>query len=32
LIQQRILLCRALGGGWEMKSPQLAKLLVESKR
>lgn len=32
LIQQRIVLCRALGGGWEMKSPPLAKLVVDSKR
>lgn len=32
LIQQRIVLCRALGGGWEMKSPPLAKLVVETKR
>jgi NodT family efflux transporter outer membrane factor (OMF) lipoprotein len=32
LIQQRIALCRALGGGWEMKSPPLARLVVETKR
>ncbi len=30
LIQQRILLCRALGGGWGMKVPPLAKLVVAS--
>ncbi len=32
LIQQRIALCRALGGGWEMKSPPLARLVIETKR
>ena len=32
LIQQRIVLCRALGGGWKMKSPPLAKLVADTKR
>ncbi len=27
LIQQRIILCRALGGGWELKSPPLARMV-----
>ena len=31
LLQQRIALCRALGGGWEMPSPPLAKLMDERK-
>ncbi len=31
LIQQRILLCRALGGSWELDAPPLAKLVVESQ-
>ncbi len=30
IIQQRILLCRALGGGWEMRAPPLAKLVFAS--
>jgi NodT family efflux transporter outer membrane factor (OMF) lipoprotein len=30
LLQQRINLCRALGGSWELDAPPLARLVVES--
>ncbi len=32
LLQQRINLCRALGGSWELDAPPLTKLIVDSRR